>query len=614
MRQLLAPNTDRSRRDRGSVLTMTLAMMVFGSLVLTALLTFAVTLFRNRPPLDERNAAVETARSAMRVAITLQRDHGPDWCFADSYELALNGFDVDIECNTDNSPGIQVDGTLDSSQGNYFGTGRNRYSIITTTAGDAGIVPLRGDASSPWPKTIDGAVWVAGGDYADQLDDLQLNGKVVLSNNADNGVAANRYWDADASVWRDCTDPDLEASLDFGAGATPWTVECTSDAWYDRAGDSSDGGVTYEYPKVPPIPTYQRPVVAGATIGSNCRVYYPGRYVGSLNLDGPYDYYFASGVYYFEGPVTIGEGATVVAGEGRHSGCAVDAEAAFDDEAPLNHEITGKGATFLLGDNANIDVNRGSLIMNRRVSDPNTRGSEGHAIRSVIGDDYQSSALWIPEDIVKVADDYDSANSACDATLSTTECLEYVRDHSIQVSTLNTTPITYDDSDLLTTDHAVRFSPSQSSRSEFVIDGYIYTPNAGIEFERNGNHSDYELSLSSGIVATWVDFDLGAAPANPDDWQMGVVDEAIQRRVQLTTKVTGTDDHVTTSLATVEVHADGSYAINGWTVDPGDGAFASNVPRGPRGTNGDPSGGSTGGGAIGGAAVGRPTIGGAAVG
>ena len=64
--------------------------------------------------------------------------------------------------------------------------------------------------------------------------------------------------------------------------------------------------------------------------------------------------YFASGIYYFERPISIAAGATVVFGEGKYRGCVFDTDAALrPDGAPKGHEITGKGATILLGKGAN---------------------------------------------------------------------------------------------------------------------------------------------------------------------------------------------------------------------------------------------------------------------
>ena len=140
-------------------------------------------------------------------------------------------------------------------------------------------------------------------------------------------------------------------------------------------------------------------------------MYFPGRYSG-LTL-GAGNHYFPSGVYYFDDTLRLDPGARVVAGEGRWGGCAVDAEAAFAPTAPRNHEITGRGATFLLGDAASISADNASFRINRRVSTPNSRGTETIAIRSVnFGPRPAASTVEMPDDVVFVADVYDSANSA----------------------------------------------------------------------------------------------------------------------------------------------------------------------------------------------------------
>lgn len=80
-----------------------------------------------------------------------------------------------------------------------------------------------------------------------------------------------------------------------------------------------------------------------------CNVYFPGTYKQPVALNGPT--YFASGVYYFEAPVTVTGGADVVVGMGAVDGCADDQYAAFyAPNAPVTHNITGLGATFVFGE------------------------------------------------------------------------------------------------------------------------------------------------------------------------------------------------------------------------------------------------------------------------
>ncbi len=109
---------DADPRDHGSVLTMILALMVVGSLAVLSLLTFATTLFTNRPPIEVRDQTFWSAKSAMSMAMTLQREHGPDGCYQATDSFTLNGFTANVTC---------------TPTGQYFGTGRGRFAVITTS-------------------------------------------------------------------------------------------------------------------------------------------------------------------------------------------------------------------------------------------------------------------------------------------------------------------------------------------------------------------------------------------------------------------------------------------------------------------------------------------------
>jgi hypothetical protein len=61
-----------------------------------------------------------------------------------------------------------------------------------------------------------------------------------------------------------------------------------------------------------------------------CVVFFPGTYTAPVTVSGNAKAYFASGIYYFEQPVTISESVDVVMGGGAAEGCASDQEAAYD--------------------------------------------------------------------------------------------------------------------------------------------------------------------------------------------------------------------------------------------------------------------------------------------
>ncbi|CAB4592541.1 unannotated protein [freshwater metagenome] len=263
-------------------------------------------------------------------------------------------------------------------------------------------------------------------------------------------------------------------------------------------------------------------------------------------------HYFASGVYYFERPIVVSGGAQVVFGEGLHSGCAVDAQAAYASTAPKSHEITGKGATILLGDVATLTVQDSSVRVNRRVSTASTRGSEGVSIRTV-NFGQSNVSVTIPADTVLLADGSTSP----------------VATHSI-VPIANSSPVSYRSSTLAPTSTwavDVRLSGSNASSNRFIADGYVFVPNAGVRV--TGSSSAYALSTTGGVVAMRLEHSMSTAPSVAGNYATGIVSETIQRRVRLSvTEDSDSGGNGAVSTAVLEVHSDRSYAINSWVIDP----------------------------------------------
>jgi hypothetical protein len=563
-------------RDEGSVLPMILALMVVGSLAVVALLTFATTLFMNRPPIEVRDQTFWSAKSAMSMAMTLQREHGPDGCYQPTDSFVLNGFTAQVTC---------------TPTGNYFGTGRGRYAVITTD-NDPSVVQLAGRGpTAAGAKSITGNVFVNGGGFGDLTTDVAVStgftgvpSDVVTSNFASVATPAARYFDPSIvapapPAPTDCSNPVVHGSIAFPAAGTDWSPTCQAQAWWDFAGDFDTTTSTYEYPELPPLPAYLRPSVPQATVGS-CNVYYPGRYETPLTL-GAGRHYFPSGIYYFEDVVTLSPGAELVAGDGRWAGCTFDAEAAFAPTAPNFHAITGRGATLVFGDAGRLIADNASLRINRRVSDSTSRGSETIAIRSVnfrTAAHSAPAAVEVPDDVVFVGDVYDGANPACNASLSTATCLQRVADHTVRATP--SAPISrYRASTLAPTDTIISITQTGGSAStnQFITDGYVFVPNSRVLLT-GGANTDYRLRLSAGLVASSLELGYDAPPASAANWFLGVLDEPIQRQVDLFVSVTAPNGQRTVSRAIMEVNIDESYAINGWTVDPNAGAVTTTAP------------------------------------
>ena len=236
------PLSDEERRalDRGAVLPMVLSLMVIGSFAVLGLLTFASTLFRIRPPIEVRDRSFWTAKSAMDMAMTRQRQFGPDGCYAGTDTISLNGFTAAVTC---------------TPTGNYYGSGRGRFAVITTGAN-----PDNASFSAAGPgfptKPIDGDVFVNGGYFDEQAIDVGVSGQVLLSQYTSPGTPLARYDAAGAADGInpvDCTDPTVAATMTFPDPGN-WTSNCVVQPWWDYAGDFDTATSAYDYPALPRSP------------------------------------------------------------------------------------------------------------------------------------------------------------------------------------------------------------------------------------------------------------------------------------------------------------------------------------------------------------------------
>jgi hypothetical protein len=74
--------------------------------------------------------------------------------------------------------------------------------------------------------------------------------------------------------------------------------------------------------------------------------------------------------------------------------------------------------------------------------------------------------------------------------------------------------------------------------------------------------------MTGGLVATKLQLALSLAPSQgTNSYKVGVMSQTIQRKVRLAVSTTG-NARQAVSTAIIEVHADKSYAINSWVVDP----------------------------------------------
>jgi len=506
---------------------LTIVMLLVGSLIVGALASYAVATLRSMPTARSRTTRVEAVKSAVRMAMTLQRDAGPNACYTALTSYTIDGLPVTVTCSS-----------LDS-----YSTGADRYGVITT-ANTSNVASLTGRAGgSAFVKRLDGKVLLNAGLLSGTTDVNPYNTSIEMSRYQDGSTPQARYQVNSVSAATGCDTPAIGASDAYPKTPGTHSLTCTDGAWWTMAGDVTAS--SRQYPLLPQIPTSARDSSL-ATIAS-CKIFYPGRYLtgGTLTLTGTN--YFASGLYYFERPISIAAGATVVIGEGRFPGCVFDNDAAFAPTAPKTHEITGKGATLLLGAGANITVAGGAkLTINRRVSSPTSRGTEGQSIHAV-SFGVNSAAVVIPADQVKLADG----------------SLQLASVHQVPIGTTGQ-KAKYTASTLTPASTALQID--LAAGSDIVIDGYIVTPQSKVVVNGNAGVTAYGLRCYGGLIASNVAVNVANAPSDATKWYFGMKAEVIQRRFALTASAL-VNGHTVTSKSAFELNQDKSYAINYWTVD-----------------------------------------------
>jgi hypothetical protein len=586
--------------DEGSILTLTLVLVLVCSMIIGGLLTFTDTVLRSRPPLEERTRGVESAKSAMRTAIMMQVSKGAIGCMSQAdYPTGtfnVNGFTSNVSCSV-----------LD-----FADTGRNRYGVVTTQNNPASTALTGYSGSTGARKDIDGDVFLNGGNLTTGTQDILVKGDAV------GNAYRIEYSNSVATAPGVTTAPVVPVAARYTAGALP-AVECDAAAagagldayavggsdivagtyththpicsaanspstqniaWWQRVGDAPANTEAFQYPRLPALPLYDRDNKS-VTQTSTCKMLYPGRYDDALTLTGAgnMQYYFASGIYQFMNTVTISAGAKVVFGEGRVGGCAVDSDLALDPTALTNHAITGKGATILLDGAGRLVVQNSSLTINRRISTPATRGSEGIAIRTV-NTGTSTADIQVPRDTVQPSE------YPCVYTTPGVCAVPFAPNPADSAKAMDigaysvllkgtSTPLKYTGSSLAQNTDAVLLDftgTSSVSQSGFETDGYVFVPNAQFTLKTptsGGFQTDYFFRARNGIVASRVQLDTKKLPTSPtSNWFLGVQAQPTRLKVSLTARATSPSGRQSVSRAIVEVRSNGAYAVNSWTVDP----------------------------------------------
>ena len=184
-----------------------------------------------------------------------------------------------------------------------------------------------------------------------------------------------------------------------------------------------------------------------------------------------------------------------------------------------------------------------SLRINRRVSDSTSRGTETVAIRSVNFRTTPPSSpqpVEVPDDVVYVGDVYD-ADELGVQHLAEHDTLPAAGRRPQRAGDRIGTGTRYTASTQTPADTIISISQTGGSATDnqFVTDGYVFVPNSKVVLS-GGANTNYRLRLSAGVVASSVELDYQQLPSLSDNWFLGVLDEPIQRQVDLFVAVTRT--------------------------------------------------------------------------
>ena len=160
-----ASPADESVRRQGAVLLLTIVLLLVGSLIVGALASYSVSALRAMPTARSRTTRVESVKSALRMAMTLQRDFGPSGCFDDVTAYTVSNLPVTVTCASTAS----------------YATGNDRYGVITT-ANTNNVGSLTGrSGGSTFAKRIDGKLLLNAGMLSGATDVVPNNTTLEMS-------------------------------------------------------------------------------------------------------------------------------------------------------------------------------------------------------------------------------------------------------------------------------------------------------------------------------------------------------------------------------------------------------------------------------------------------
>ncbi len=334
----------RKQRDEGAVLILVLVLIVVAAFIVVPLLDYSVAVFRSNNVVSNRTKQTEAAKGGLRMAlgdpknVFVTCDGGTDDLTPQPPlpNPEINGISVQTNCT------LLEEFGPNEALGFEVPRGAVAMQLGATVPASFSGTFTQSPAVPPYPVAPDGPDWWA------------------TPAQPDPGAQYSSSAEAD-KIWM----PDLPRRPSTDRLSTP-----------------------FDMPN-----------------GYSCGVFFPGRYTAPLDivpmLDGDGDlidrFYFASGVYYFEQPVTISGDVDVIVGYGLDdftpaSDCADDIQVAANViNPPATFDINGGGATWVFGANGQLVIDNATMgsgatvRFNQRYADADRGGRI--SIMTVNGDD-----------------------------------------------------------------------------------------------------------------------------------------------------------------------------------------------------------------------------------
>lgn len=520
--------TRRHGSDEGTVLVLTLVLVIIGALIVLPLLSYASAVLVSNRIVETKNTRIEATEGGIRVAM-----YDPTKLYA---ACAGGPTQVRTLATPPSAPGLpSMSSTCtEVGTGSTNKPGEQRYALTTTQVGSNLVIP---------PSD------------ADDVSHPELSGTI-------------------SSTW--CTSKLATPAIPCGK-PYPGNGGAVTTAWQaDIAATSTTDKVFV--PKIPAPDSDSQPAT-GFVMPSwhqPCRVFFPGTYNDDVTITGSTPVYFVSGIYYFKKTLRITGGATVVVGTGPEAGCvdsdstaalsAVDSATGLYPNRKQIDGASGVGGTFVFGGQGRLVVDTTtagdiSFIMNRRLqaaskpeavmNDVSIVTINGVTVGSV------TSALDIPNQL----------NVPPSVVLS--DATGEPATHGYTSSTLlspATAPVSCAPPAVIGANCPVVDVNLGTTASVIVdIPGYIAVPQGSIAVTTaTGMAANKSVSFSGGVLTA----QIAVSAVVPSFFQMGVVETIVQRKFEVVTTTTSGSPKVT-ATAIIQVNESGGYAINSYTVETG---------------------------------------------